>query len=139
MDIAATLSTHLRGRVLSEVARREYDWVFAFAEGQSVTIACPWRVLAAGRIAFSDSDDGHKFGLPAPLDGVAAAKRLLDQRRIVGVTVRPDTGDLSIAFEGETVLEVLNLSSGYEGWQANVPGKSVIAQGGGNIVVIPAD
>lgn len=51
------------------------------------------------------------------------------------VSVRLDTGDLSVGLLGRTVLELLNMSAGYEAWQINTPGRGVIATGGGELAL----
>ena len=136
MDVATTLAADLVGRYLNQVKRREYDWTFTFegAAGSGLAASCPWRIIVGERIAFTNSDDGQKFGLPEPLDGEEVAQRLLGQKVIERISVRSDTGDLSITFAGNTALEVLNMSSGYEGWTMGVRGISVIATGGGELV-----
>ncbi len=138
MDVAVTLTTYLMGRRLVETKRREYDWAFRFGGTQTFShlrVSCPWRVLIEGRIAFTGGDDGHKFGLPAPLNGEEVTQRLLGQRVIDHLSIRPDTGDLSIFFSGQAILEVLNMSSGYEGWEIGVPGMNVIGVGGGELAI----
>jgi hypothetical protein len=140
MDVAVALTTYLVGRRLVETKRREYDWAFRF-EGtpafSHLCVSCPWRVLIEGRIAFAGGDDGHKFGLPTPLNGEEITQRLLGQRVIDHLSIRPDAGDLSIIFSGQATLEVLNMSSGYEGWQIGVPGMKVIGVGGGEFATHP--
>src|SRR5258708_30301746 len=116
MDVVTALTAHLAGRHLTEVKRREYDWTFGFGDtsASGLGVSCPWRIIIEKRIAFTSSDDGHRFGLPAPLDGEEVTQRLLGQKVIERISIRSDTGDLSIAFSSNTVLEVLNMSSGYK-------------------------
>ena len=46
------------------------------------------------------------------------------------------TGDLRIAFEGGTRVDIFNNSVGYEGWQfTNESGLQLIALGGGEIAI----
>jgi hypothetical protein len=135
VNALAELNACLAGRYLTAVIRREYDWAFAFTESAALRAECPWRILVKGRIAFASSDDGHKFGLPAPLDGEEVARRLLGQKAIERSSVRTDTGDLSITFADQTILEVINLSSGYEGWEIGAAGIKIIATGGGRLTI----
>jgi hypothetical protein len=131
------IATYLVGSICERIERSESGiWSFRFSERARLTVECSWRILADGRIAFGDGDHAHQFGLPAPLDGAAEARRLFGNRPVTAVSTRKDTGDLAIAFPGETVLEVINLSSGYEGWQlAADDGFLVVARGGGELVV----
>ena len=137
MDIGAELTARLARRTLVAVYRREYDWGFDFGDKPSsgLRVSCPWRILHENRIAFTDSDHAQQFGLPAPLDGEKEVERLLANKIVENVTIRPDTGDLAITFAGPTILEVLNMSSGYEGWEIGLNGLSVIATGGGELAI----
>jgi hypothetical protein len=121
------------------IERREADWAANLDGGGSISLGVPWRIVAAGRIAFADQDDGHQFGLPAPLDGQAEANRLLAGKAITKVSVDAETADLSIHFDGEVRLDAFNHSAGYEGWQINLPpergGMWVIALGGGSLSI----
>lgn len=137
MDVAAVLTTRFIGRHLTRVVRREHDWAFGFGDDPALGLraSCPWRILKEGRIAFTDSDDGQQFGLPAPLDGEEVVRRLVGQNSIERISIHPETGDLSIVFSEGTILEVLNMSSGYEGWEIGDAGISVIATGGGELAI----
>lgn len=119
------------------VRRRDADWALNFATGGNVSLPIPWRIVADGRILFANEDDGQQFGLPDPIDGEALANRLLGGKAIVGVTVDPETADLSLLFDNGTRVDAFNHSAGYEGWQVNLPlesgGISVIALGGGGV------
>jgi hypothetical protein len=125
------------GKTCDEILRREHDWTFQFGDAGAVVASCPWRILAEGRIAHADEDDGQKFGLPKPVDGVERATTLLSGGRIVSIEVSPVSGDLKVHFERNRTLELFNNSSGYEAWQAVVKqdGKTanMVAQGGGQI------
>lgn len=137
MDVEATLTAHLVGRHLADVERREYDWSFGFGDAGASGFSgeCPWRIIVANRIAFASSDDGQQFGLAIPLNGEEIALSLLGAKIIERVSIRPDTGDVSIFFSGNSVLEVFNMSSGFEGWQIGIPGLLIIATGGGELAV----
>ena len=109
------MADDLLGNQLQSVERREHDWLFSFSTGLRLQAAGPWRVVSDQRVAFGDGDDRQQFGLPAPIDGALKTEELLLGRTIQKVAIRYDTGDLTIAFDGEVSLEILNLSSGYEG------------------------
>lgn len=137
MDVGKILTAHLVGRHLAEVKRREYDWNFGFGDVavSGLSVECLWRIIVANRIAFASSDDGHKFGLATALNGEEVALNLLGAKIIERVSIRSDTGDISIFFSNDAVLEVLNMSSGYEGWNIGIPGLSVVATGGGELAI----
>ena len=131
------MADDLLGNQLQSVERREHDWLFSFSTGLRLQAACPWRVVSDQRVAFGDGDDRQQFGLPAPIDGALKTEELLLGRTIQKVAIRYDTGDLTIAFD-EVSLEILNLSSGYEGWEMFAPighGLQVIAMGGGQLAI----
>jgi Family of unknown function (DUF6188) len=135
MDVAAELASRLFGRRLVQVERRDYDWSFVFAKDIGLRVECPWRIVVEGRIWLGRDDHAQKFGLPAAVDGEDMSRRLTKDKLVRGVTLRDDTGDLTITFDGETALEVLNMSSGYEGWEIGANGMKVIAMGGGQLAI----
>lgn len=135
-NVAARIASRLIGRHLVEVERSEHDWLFRYADNVSLRVACPWRILVEGRIAHGDGDDGQQFGLPTPVDGKERSKSLLLDKAIQGVSIREDAGDLTVTFSDRTALEILNASSGYEGWQlSDGVGLSVVALGGGELAL----
>src|SRR6185437_14755123 len=101
----------------------------------------PWRIVANGRVAFGDEDDGQWFGLPAPLDGEERSASLLAGRIVQAVHLDRETGDLRIVFDGDTRIDLFNHSCGYEGWDAYYAADGsrwgVIAIGGGELAVVP--
>jgi hypothetical protein len=109
-------------------------WYFTLGDSLSIGAECPWRLLHAGTIVVSSEDHLQQFGLPAPIDAAEHVSSLLAGLVVQRVEVREGTADLFIEFGGEYRLEIIPFSSGYESWQVSTPsGKSVIAQGGGNI------
>lgn len=123
-----------------QVWRREHDWVFLFGEGESVTASCTWRLIAQGRIVLCDGDDGEQFGLPAPIDALAEARKVLDGTTVATVNAAEATGDLEVTFDGGVVLQLLSNSSGYEAWNATVSTPTgstatVVAVGGGGLTI----
>ena len=114
--------------------------MFVFGEDESVTAGGPWRLIAEGRIVLSDGDDGEQFGLPAPVDALTEARKVLDDKTVATVTAAEVTGDLEITFDGGVVLQLLSTSSGYEAWNATVATPAggtvtVVAVGGGGLVI----
>jgi len=105
-----------------EVSKRECDWDFTFGGGPSDGCAIAaqtfWRVVAGGRIVVTSKDDGHRFGLPAPLDAEEVCQRSLRGGVAISVDVDPVTGDIAIRLDNDTRLDILTTSSGYESWQA---------------------
>jgi hypothetical protein len=127
------------GRECTEVQRREYDWVFSFENAGAVTCACPWRIICDDHIALANIDDGQLFGLKVPVNAPAKAKELFAGKKVVSVQAAPKSADLTVSFERETILELFNHSSGYEGWQATAQNGSasyfLVAMGGGRLAM----
>jgi hypothetical protein len=109
-------------------------WHFGFEGGAALTVSCPWRLVVAARIEFGASDEGHRFGLPATIDGCARVTARLAGRRVVAATIG-DCGDLTLDFGEGIRVDVFHDSSGYEGWQCHLPGASAptVAVGGGEV------
>src|SRR5262245_15308312 len=126
----------IAGHAFGWVRRREQDWLFTFSEGVSLVVGCPWRLLAKGRIWVSSDDDRQQFGLPKPIDSAAEVTKLIGGRLVRWISVRPGVLDLLVVFDGDQMLEVLPVSSGYEAWQVDrlADRSSVIAVGGGELV-----
>src|SRR5688500_15753844 len=138
-DWLTTVEQNLIGRRCS-VERREADWAVDLEGGGNISFPVPWRIVAEGRIAFADEDDGQQFGLPSPVDGQAEANRLLAGKAITKIAIDRETADLTLYFEAGVRIEAFNNSSGYEGWKINLPaergGLWVIALGGGDVAVL---
>jgi hypothetical protein len=110
-------------------------WDFQFS-GAHLNVECPWRVVSAEGILLGSCDHEHKFGLPQPLDAVAAAIELLGLKRVENLSLATKTADLEIAFEGNMFLNIFNRSSGWEGWNlTSGSGTQIIALGGGDIAI----
>jgi hypothetical protein len=121
----------------THVEKAGHLWQFRFGDGEAtLNLECPWRLLLNGAIALGDDDDGQQFGLPAPLDGVKEAEKLLSASQVSLVEIREGCGDLSLTFQNGVRLEAFNGSSGYEGWTCSGKiGVTVVAQGGGNLSI----
>jgi hypothetical protein len=112
-----------------------HGWVFSFDGNLSLNADCPWRIIAENRIVLGCEDDGHQFGLHAPLDGRKSAMDRIGRRAICGVRTGDNTGDLCVEFEGGNLLELFSSSGCYEGWQCYSPELMIIGMGGGKIVL----
>src|SRR4051812_45752463 len=104
----------LVGHSAQSLTRRESDWVLDFDKGVRLVIACLWRLVEAGRIRVTSEDDGHQFGLPAPVDAAAEVNRRLAKASVAAVEIREGTLDWELRFNGGHVLQVIPDSSGYE-------------------------
>jgi hypothetical protein len=129
------------GRHIAKVSFQEpVSWTFYFGEKGYINAECPWRILNQGRTTRGSDDHGQQYGLPAPIDAAAEAATLLSNLVIDGAQLRVGTSDILIDFSGNLRLEILPISSGYEGWQMMNPfGTEFFAQGGGQISILRTD
>jgi hypothetical protein len=118
----------------TEVIKQDYGWTFVFDDRKAIlNLECPWRLLLRGCIAYGYEDDGQKFGLPEPVNGVQTTTKLIGRSPVVSANVRRGPSDLIINFENGVSLEIFNMSSGYEAWVYNIKdGPTIVAQGGGD-------
>jgi hypothetical protein len=136
IDVVGEISSRLVGRSLVRTERGEYDWVFRFTDKTFLRVACPWRILHDRRIALGECDHAQKFGRPEPIDGANESDRLFCDKTIQSIAIREDTADLTVEFSDQTKLEILNTSSGYEGWElGGRTGLYVVAMGGGQLAL----
>lgn len=136
VDLALTFEAAVVGRSC-RVERREADWSFDLRDNVSLAASCHWRLVSADGIVLTDEDDGQEFGLPAPVDAETKANDLLAGSTVFSATVDRVTADLCLRFSNGLRLDILNNSSGYEGWQGGFSrdgnAVSIIAMGGGNL------
>lgn len=113
-------------------------WRLYFESGASMLIGCLWRKLDQGAIVCTSEDHGHRFGLPAPLDAVAALGAL-SGHRITSVDIRRGTADILLTFGDAGSLELITDSAGYESWEAMHPthGQVIACSGGRLEAVMP--
>ncbi len=76
-----------------------------------------WRLIGAKSIITTSDDDGHQFGLPAPVDAEARANEALADNMIAAVEMDVRTGDCTMRFGDGLSLQIMTWSSGYETWQ----------------------
>lgn len=119
------------------VVKRDSDWVFTLADTLTLNVECPWRIVTNKGIAVTDEDDGQLFGLKEPASAAARANALLVGKRLTALDADIKTADLHLSFEGGIQLQVLNNSSGYEGWRASFrygdKPLTAVGMGGGDI------
>ena len=136
IDVDGQLTSSLAGKSFIGTKRGEFDWSFQFSDKAFMSTEGPWRILCNGRIALGSNDHAQKFGLSEPVDGVVECHHLLDKKRVLEICVRQDTGDLTVKFTQDTILEILNISSGYEGWSlGDGAGLLAVATGGGKLAL----
>jgi len=115
------------------------DWLWQFVFGQAeavIGVEGFWRVIVDGKIHFACDDDGQKFGLPEPVNGVKLCAELLQHKKVTSLELRSDLNDLFVTFERGARLEIFNTSAGYESWSYQAKsGKTMHELGGGNVAI----
>ena len=126
----------LMGRRLEALTKNDHQWDFKFGDGLTVTAACLWRVLENGRVARTSGDDGHLFGLPAPVDCESWVNAKLAGATVARSDIREGALDFRIEFDSGCALELIADSSGYEAWQVSYERRQVVAMGGGSMSLV---
>jgi hypothetical protein len=67
-------------------------------------------------ILLTSGDDGQQVGLPKPVDAKASVRELLENRVVAKFDVEQASADFTIDLANGMVLQIVNLSSGYEAW-----------------------
>jgi hypothetical protein len=129
----------LVGRRFQSLTRREVDWTVAFDQDTGIVVACLWRLIESGRIRFTSEDDGHKFGLPAPVDAAAEVNRRLTGASVEAVILQQGLLDLELRFSTGHALQIIPDSSGHEAWQVSSRNRQFIAVGGGELATRDGD
>jgi hypothetical protein len=137
-NLARILLSELVGLPCTEV-KKPSDWFWQFVFGQAeavIGVEGFWRVIVDGKIDFARDDDGQKFGLPEPVNGVNRCTELLQDNKVISFELRLDVSDLFVTFENGARLEIFNTSAGYESWSYQArSGKMIHALGGGDVAI----
>ncbi|MEJ6790931.1 DUF6188 family protein [Brevundimonas sp. BR2-1] len=135
-DLALAFEAAVVGRSC-RVERREADWAFDLLNKTGLAVGCHWRLVSPDGIVLTDEDHGQRFGLPEPVDAEAQANALLAGATVSSAAVDQVTADLCLRFSNDLRLDLVNNSSGYEGWQGSFDHggneASIIAMGGGGL------
>jgi hypothetical protein len=91
-----------------------------------------WRLLSPNAILLTSEDDGQQYGLPKPVNAVASIRELLENRVVAKAEVEQASADFTIYFDNATVLQIVNLSSGYEAWTLNSEGNFIMVRRNGS-------
>jgi len=115
---------------IQSVTKQDGSWSIEFSNGDSLEILCLWRLLEDNLISSTSEDHDKDFGWKQRFDGVIALSALAD-KTIVNVSMLPETGDIGIKFENETILQVVPVSAGLVSWRfIQSDGSGFIAKSG---------
>ena len=129
----------LVGHRFQSLTRREFDWLVAFDQDVEIVVTCLWRLIESGRIRFTSNDDGHQFGLPAPVNAAAEVNRRLAGAAVVRVGLRQGLLDLELQFNTGHALQIIPHSAGYEAWNVYRGNRQFTAVGGGELAIFGGD
>ena len=108
--------SHLIGSPAS-VRRHDNTWTIELVAPFLLSVEGMWRLIGKTYVLATSEDDGHQFGLPAPLDVEEKANNLLAGKVVQEIELDRRTGDLRFRFKDSLVLEVITTSMGYETWR----------------------
>ena len=126
----------LIGSYLVNVEKKDYTWFFCFSGSTTLSIESAWRVITKDGIFVSSEDHEHQFGLKEPVDASERAMSATTQKRVTQYRIAARTSDLLLEFEGDTLLEFLTMSCGYESWSIDHGGCRTVCSGGGELTTI---
>ena len=110
-------SARIEGRTLSKIEKLPPDyWVFQFGSDVVLSTQSQWRVLSQDSILLTSEEYGQQYGLPKLVDAQAMIRELLENCVAAKVVVNQASADFTIHFGNGTILQIVNLSSGYEAW-----------------------
>ena len=101
----------------ASVRRDDVTWTVELAAPALLSVGGMWRLIGKTHVLATSEDDGHQFGLPAPLDVEEKANAILARKVIQEIDLDRRTGDLRLGFDDSLVLEIITTSMGYETWQ----------------------
>jgi hypothetical protein len=126
----------LVGHRFQLLTKREFDWTIDFEGDAYLCVSCLWRLVENGRIVVTSNDDGHKFGLPTPVDAAGLVNTRLTDATVEQVELSDGTLDLRLRFRGGLELQILPDSCGYEAWELGHAKERFIACGGGKLTTL---
>ena len=121
----------LVGHSLRSLVLKDYSWIFTFADDVSLWTESSWRFMDSEHIVITSEDHQHQFGLPARVDAAEWVVSRVGASTVTAVSLRELTGDLLVKFGEAHVVELLQMSSGYEAWRLYTRGQEVNCLGGG--------
>ena len=135
------MKTDLIFNIDTEFKSVSYDsnadsWTFVFSDNIYASSTGFWRLLKDASIHAVSFDHGHQFGLPEPVDLIARMTGELTGKRLIGIHVDKDTGDLTLTLTDSLVLQIYTASTGYETYDFQVDNKRYIGLGGGGDMAI---
>ncbi len=110
-------------------------WQISFTAGD-LFIKCQWKAIEAGLVVLASADHRQEYGLDEPIDAISEVRELLNDRVIEDVEIDKVTSGLSVTFTGDLRFEILNVSSGYEGWfYSDINGLKLVPVGHQKIII----
>ncbi|MEO1731255.1 MAG: hypothetical protein AAFR64_11015 [Pseudomonadota bacterium] len=125
--LAVEVDGLLRGSTV-RLSRSEGSWSIQFGE-QYLLSTHSWRLLGAKSIIVTSEDDGHQFGLLAPVDAELSANDALAGYHVTCFELDPRTGDAIVRIGGALALQIITWSMAYETWQLYKDGEFFAAVG----------
>lgn len=110
------------------LVRCEHSWLFDFGDDLTLNVETLWRLRDRTGIVCTSEDDGHQFGLPAPLDAENVGNELLKGVTIASVEDAEFMPDFTIRLSDGFAVDVIARSAGYESWQTSFGGVTIVGR-----------
>ena len=124
----------LNNKQILNIEHYQLTWKFTFSEKITLCTDSHWRIIENNELAVSSEDHLQQFGLPHPVNSETKATSLILNESVSQAEVSKHTGDLTINFSNGNILNLIQLSSGYEAWILTTPTIELVCVGGGKIV-----
>ena len=124
------ISQLLIGKEVEQFFIGEHSSSLLLAGGYKIVIESLCRFIGLDGTFVSNEDHNQVFGLPAPFNASREIQKQIKEQKITKVSVRDDTGDLTLYFDVGR-LEIICNSSGYECYQIHGPNSLIIIGRGG--------
>jgi hypothetical protein len=124
----------LVGQTLQSCEKRDYTWIFTFANGGKILTESTWRLIVASGTSSSE-DHEQLFGLTQAVDAGKGLIEMVQNKKIVSYKIEEFTSDLVVEFEDEIWVEFLVLSGGHESWITDFSSEKVVCARGGMLAI----
>jgi uncharacterized protein YuzE len=135
-----TMTNELTFKTNSIFKNVSYDlnadsWYLAFEDKISFFVTKFWRLLRNKEIKLVSLDNGQQFGLPKLADLIVLLTEELNEKVLLEIKVKRDTGDLVLTLSDNIQIEIFISSTGYESYNFSIDNKSYYGLGSGDIAI----
>lgn len=111
-------------------------WTFYFTNDIVLNSETIWRLSCKNLIILVSEDDEQLFGLSNPINVSSILVEKLKGKNLSKISIA-DSGDITLYFDEDVIIEFWVTSIGYENYQLSIGGNRYISSGANNIVILP--